>query len=171
MPIEINLYFERWKELLESPSPPPADSSAIGYWHYAKAMAYLKLGDLKNYAKERELTPKIPLYNYMLDAAMAKMKGESKLYIDNLNKAISIQDQLNTDDIQGWFIPIQMELGFAYLEDKQYKNAEDAFRKVLKRFQRNGKALEGLAKSLRGQDLSWDAGWVEREALKSISLK
>lgn len=52
----------------------------------------------------------------------------------------------------GWFIPIRMELGFAYLEDKQYQNAEKAFKNVLRKYQRNKKALEGLLKSLIGQE-------------------
>lgn len=170
MPIEINLYFEKWKELIEMSSPPEENATAIQYWHYAKSMAYLKLNDLENYAKERDLTPKNPLYMHMLDAAMAKLKGDSKSYIDQLNQAIAIQNQLNVEAIQGWFIPISMELGFAYLEDKQFQNAENRFKTVLKKYHRNGKALQGLAKSLQGQGRAWDAGWVERESLKTISL-
>ena len=164
-PIEINVYFERWKELLEVPMPPKEDSIAIGYWHYARALAYLNLKDMENYEKERSLMPQIALYEHMLNATMGKIKGDSNTYIGNLHQAIAIQDAMNTDD--GWFIPIRMELGFAYLEDKQYANAEKAFRKVLKKYQRNGKALEGLLKSLAGQGHTWDAQWVKQEISNS----
>ena len=111
----------------------------------------------------------IELAELDLDATMAHVQKKDSEYISLLNKAIKLQDQLNYDEPPAWYIPLRIILGAALLEQEIYAEAEAAFLKTLNSLQRNGRTLFGLFLSLKGQNRTMDAYWIEREM--SAALK
>jgi hypothetical protein len=186
-PMEINLYFHRWDDLLALKEPPPNAPFVQAYWHFSRALSYLNLGDLPSYQRERSLMleakNRIPLNEeyannptgkvmdlaqLLLDASEACYQKNSMLYIANLKNAVHLQDRLNYDEPPAWFMPIRMELGQALLCEKQYKEAEVVFNRGLAELKRNCRLLYGLCVSLKEQGRFWDAFWVEREAESAV---
>lgn len=187
--MEVYLYFHRWKELLALPSPPEGYPAAAAYWHFSRAMAFLHLGNLESYQRERALMEQsrskikktdeignnpaakvFDLANLLLDAGAAKQAGNRSSYIEGLQKAIDLQDRLDYDEPPAWYTLCRIELGKAYLVDKRFKEAEEVFKKGLTQLQRNGRLLFGLNLSLKGQGRQWDAFWVEREMHRALKL-
>lgn len=116
----------------------------------------------------------LDLADIMIDARIANAQNQPQKYKELLNKAAKLEGQLNYDEPPAWYVPIQQVLGFAYLKQQKYVEAEEAFKNTLYSLQRNGRSLFGLSLSLKGQGRTWDAYWVEREmtaALKNSSYK
>jgi len=180
-PLEVYLYFGKWKELLEYPLKNKTPSGEA-FWHYSRAVAYAMLNDMESAQKEKELMEQsqkkiasheeiannpaskvLELAAVMLDATFANVKNDNDAYIKHLKKGVELQEALWYDEPPAWYIPVREVLGFAYLEQKQYVEAEKAFRTILTKLDRNGRILFGLSQSLKGQDRPIDAYWVERE--------
>lgn len=186
--MEINLYFERWKELLAMPSPPLSYPLTDTYWHFSRALAYINSSDYPGFQKEKalmlaakqQIQPNEEIANnpaanvfaiaeILLDAAEAKYSKNIPEYIAKLKAAVEKQERLEYDEPPGWYFPINSELGNAFLAEKNDQQAEESFKKGLKELQRNGRLLLGLAASLKAQNRPWDAFWVEREAKGALN--
>ncbi len=180
-PLEIYLYFHKWHEILayqlKSNYPP-----AKAFWHYSRAVAYANLQDLDSALKEKDLmmqaknqiTPEdeiaknpavnvINLAAILLDATLARAEKKYPESIDYLRQAVVAQDNLYYDEPPSYHNSARQLLGFSYLQQKQYKEAEVAFQQTLKHLQRNGRTLFGLSLSLKGQEQTMAAYWIERE--------
>lgn len=181
IPLEVNLFFQRWNNILEAPLPETSDPYVNSYFRFARAFAFLHLGDKESYQKERDLMvdfankisphdevantpPKkiIDLAALLLDAE--EVKADRPAYIAKLEQAVDLQDRFDYDEPPPWYLPLRLELGQALLEDKQYSEAEKVLIKGLQEYKRNGFFLTALYKALKGQNREWDAFWVEREA-------
>lgn len=192
VPIDIYLYFHKWNELLKYPLQ--ADSPSMqAYWHFARAVAYASLGNFEASQKEREKmlefkkqikpedtidmnpsTEVIGLGEIMLDATIARMRNKDSEYIDLLKKGTIIQEKFFYGEPPVWYVPVRQLLGFAYLKQGNFEQAEAAFNNVLLELQRNGRTLYGLTLSLKGQNRPIDAYWVQREAnaaLKNATVR
>lgn len=182
VPMEVNLYFHRWKDVIAYVPVNTENVTVQTYWHFSRALAYINLGDLNSAQKEKTLMQKsrqgltasdqiannpatkvFDLAEMILNANLAHAQKQQAQYIDLLNKAVAIQDRLNYDEPPAWYTPIRLQLGRALLEEKRYKEAEEVFRKELNHLQRNGPLLFGLYLSLKAQGRNWDAFFVERE--------
>lgn len=183
VPMEIYLYFHKWEEILAY-NMPTENPTAQSYWHYSRAVAYIAMGDLASAEKEKELmlnymkklkpentmanstaSEVMNLAEVMLEASFAQAQKKSAEYIDILKKGIKIQENLAYNEPPPWYVPVEQILGFALLEQRQYIEAEKAFKNTLNKLQRNGRALYGLWMSLKGQGRTIDAYWVEREMM------
>ena len=185
-PLEIYLYFHKWKELLEHPLQSKT-ASGQAYWHFSRATAYASLGNMDAAQKEKDLmvqfqqqiTPSeeiaknhadkvLELAATILNATFAHAQKNNFDYLDYLKKGTEIQDRLYYDEPPAWYVPVSQVLGFALLQQQQYTAAEASFEKSLKSLQRNGRSLFGLALSLKGQSRDIGAYWVEREAKAAL---
>ena len=186
VPIEVNLYFHRWNELLAY-APKTSVPSVLAYWHFSRAVAYLQSGNLDAAQKERMLMQKsmreitkmeeiaknpaknvLDLADVILNADFAHAQKHESEYIDYLRKAVDMQDKLYYDEPPAWYIPIRVQLGKALLEQKHYVEAEDVFKKGLTQWQRNGRLLFGLYISVKGQGRDWDAINIQREMTAAL---
>lgn len=180
VPVEVNLFFKRWQEVLRLPIPDTKDPYVNAYFHFARALASLQLGDREAYQKERsemvefekKIAPEEEISNnpakHIMELATLILDAEDvqkdrSQYISLLEKAVDMQDRLEYDEPPPWYLPLRLELGEALLEDKRYEEAEKVLRKGLQEYQRNGFFLTGLYQSLKGQNRMWDAFWVKRE--------
>lgn len=185
-PIDVYLYFHKWNEMLNHPLQ-ATQPGMKAYWHFGRALAYASLGNFEAYKKERELMIQfknqstseeiissnsvqdvIGLAEIMLDATVARMQNKESDYIDYLKKGTEVQEKFSYDEPPGWYVPVRQLLGFAFLEQGEFEQAEAAFRNTLVELQRNGRTLFGLAMSLQEQGREVDTYWVKRETTAAL---
>lgn len=184
IPLEVNLFYHHWKEVLATPLPETNDPYVNAYFRFARAFASIRLGDQDAYKQERgkisEFHPEDEVANnpaqkilelafLVLDAE--EVRSNSAAYIEKLKQAVSLQDRFDYDEPPPWYLPLRLELGQALLDDKQYVEAEKVFQKGLQEYQRNGFFLKGLYNALKAQNKEWDAFWVERQAKEALFQK
>lgn len=182
VPLEVYLYFHRWKELLDYKMPKIQSPYAQAYWHFSRAMAFANLGQPEAAEKEKKLMQQAKLHfqddeviannsaaqvfkiaELSLNATLAEIQGRLSKQMEYLAKAVEIQDRLLYNEPPPWYIPMRSKLGKALLKQERFPEASKAFETALKQLQRNGRLLFGLNLSLKGQGLYWNAFWVQQE--------
>ena len=93
----------------------------------------------------------------VLDARLAAMAGDRNAAIAAWKKAVDVQDSLIYDEPPAWYYPVRESLGGEYLRAKQFKEAENVFRRDLEINPNNPRSLFGLSEALRGQSRNADA--------------
>jgi len=181
--IYVQLRFQRWDDILNSPAPDPRWTTTTGLWHFARGVALAAKGNLDQAQAERkalaEVESKTPpeaefsayfnkartfltLAGHILDARIAGAHGSRSAAIDHWKKAVDVYDLLNYGEPPEWYYPVRESLGGELLRDGQYAEAEKVFRADLDRNPRNPRSLFGLAESLKAQKKLADAEWVRR---------
>lgn len=179
LPIQVNLYFECWDEVLKMNKPETDNSYVLSYWHFSQSLAYANLGKLKESLSEKNLMseqmkkvdPDLEISNnpaieilklgqLILDAEMDRVNGDMNSAIEKLKNAISVQERLKYDEPPAWYQPLANVLGKALLSEERYEEAEAVYAKALAEWQRNDRLLKGLALSYKGQGKAWNAFWV-----------
>jgi tetratricopeptide (TPR) repeat protein len=187
LPLEILLFFHKWKEILQFDWKKSDNAFAEAYWHFSRAMAYTHIGDLDAAQNEKKLmlqdqqqiikdeeiarntTKKvIAIGELVLNAALAKARGQIQDQNEYLQKAINLQDVLKYSEPPSWYFSIRSQLGKAMLEQERYAEAVDIFETALQKMPRNGRLLFGLTLGLKGLGLSWNASWTQKEMLKAL---
>ena len=69
----------------------------------------------------------------------------------HLEKAAAIEDTLRYTEPPYWLQPVRHTLGAVYMKAKEYKKAEEVYRKDLSNWRDNGWSLYGLAQALIAQ--------------------
>ena len=93
---------------------------------------------------------------------------------NSLRKRVELEDSLNYDEPEDWYIPVRESLGGLLIINGDYADAERVFRAELKKHPRNGRALFGLMESLKKQNKTAAAQFVQREfdaAWKNADIK
>ncbi len=171
IPLLALTQFGRWDELLAEPQPAENLEFSNGIWHYVRATAYARKGDLGEARAEREKL--VPLRDatdvHFLDTidypATSLLKiadelvlGEIALADGNAGKAVAhfeiavrTQDELPYTEPPFWYYPTRHSLGKALLVAGQAEEAESVYRTDLTNYPRNGWAMFGLMESLKAQ--------------------
>lgn len=171
IPLLALVQFGRWDEILSEPQPPENLAFSNAIWHYARATAFARLGDLDAVLAEHQLmapirTNEAVLYldtvdypaSMLLSIADELVKGEIATLEDRTEDAIThyeqavvIQDQLPYTEPPFWYYPTRQTLGRALLAADQPQRAEDVFMADLQQYPRNGWSMFGLMQSLKAQ--------------------
>ena len=181
-PTLIMVRFNRWDELLKSPAPDKKLAVTTGLWHFGRAMAYASTGKPDDAERERtrllaaiKPIPSDMAYGFntavtvfgvaenVLNARIALAKNDRRAAVDYLNKAVEIEDSLNYNEPEDWYSPVRESLGGVLIMSGDYAGAERAFRADLKKHPRNGRALFGLMESLKKQNKTAAAQFIQRE--------
>jgi hypothetical protein len=93
----------------------------------------------------------------------ARLATDGRAAVEFWRKALREQEALIYDEPPPWFWPIRESLGAALLHNGQAAEAEAVFREDLKHFRSNGRSLFGLMESLKAQNKSVGAEWVQKE--------
>ena len=164
--------FGRWDEILSEPAPPENLEYSTAIWHYVRATAYAKTGDLDAARAEHEkLAPLrqqadvtfLDSIDYpastLLTIADALVQGEIAIAeerheeaITHFRFAVQTQNELSYTEPPFWYYPTRHSLGKALLMAGNAAQAEEVYRTDLAQYPRNGWALYGLAQSLRAQN-------------------
>ena len=163
--------FGRWDEILDEPQPREDFEYSNAIWHYARATAYARKGDLDAARAEREaLVPYkdatdvtfLDTLAYpatmLLDIADSLVLGEIAMaenrYEDAIGRfehAVAVQDELPYTEPPFWYYPTRHTLGRALMAADRPADAEAVYRRDLELYPHNGWAMYGLIQSLEAQ--------------------
>lgn len=180
IPMQSLVQFGRWDEVLALPAPPENLEYSRGIWHYARAAAFARTGDIESARAEREAL--VPLKSatdvefldtlhypatMLLDIADSLAQGEIAMSEDDFavavghfEHAVAVQDELPYTEPPFWYYPTRHSLGKALLAGGQPAEAEAVYRKNLDNYPRNGWAMFGLMQAMKAQGK--DASDIER---------
>ena len=174
--------FNRWDDVLKEPKPDESLKITTGFWHYARGNAYVGTNQRANAEAELKALQAVaktvpadaPMGNnvavnvlkvaeFALAGKIAFARGDKQAAFDLLNKAAAAEDATSYNEPADWDLPVREVSGGLLLTSGEYAAAEKAFRDELKRHPRNGRALFGLAESLKQQGKQSSAQMVWRE--------
>jgi tetratricopeptide (TPR) repeat protein len=180
-PIATQLRFQKWDAVLAEPTPPRTLVIDRAFWLYARGVAFAAKDDLKDAEAARsELDAVIAVSDYarydadaipakaiaelgltLLDAEIARAKGDRALEVTQFRAAYAQMKNLPYTEPPWWHQPVAHLLGAALMDNHQPAEAEAVYRESLKTYRGDGWALFGLAQALRAQGK--DAADVDRE--------
>jgi tetratricopeptide (TPR) repeat protein len=165
--------FGRWREATQVPRP--THRYAMGTWHFARGMAFLRLGQADSAETARaELAAAVadagdarfrdhPLAS-LLGMASAILEGEIHAAAGRFDEAIAalaagvvLEDALDYDEPEPWAIPVRHVVGAIQLAAGKAADAEATFRAELADHPHNGWSLAGLAAAVEAQGRAREA--------------
>ena len=192
-PILIMVRFNRWDDILKLTAPDQRLVVNTALWRFGRAMAFASTGKLDSAEKERtdllnavKAIPAERPYGFntaanvlsiaqnMVSARIATAKNDKQGAIEFLRKALEVEDKLNYDEPEDWYLPVRESLGAALMLSGDFVGAEKVFRAELAKHLRNGRALFGLMESLRAQGKKDAAAHIQMEfeaAWKNAEVK
>src|SRR5438270_7328078 len=100
----------------------------------------------------------------VLDEVLAAgLAASAEDAIPRWRRAVELQDAFVYDEPPAWYYPVRESLGAALLRAGKAAEAEAVLREGLRRGPRNGRMLFGLRESLKAQQKTEAAEWVDRE--------
>ena len=181
-PIVSLIRFGRWDEILKEPQPDEALKMTTAFWHFARGSAYVFGSHLENANAElnalqaiaKSLPAETPWGNntaadvlqiadLMLAGKIAFARGDKQTAFDLLNKAAAAEDATYYNEPADWDMPVREVLGALMLGSGDAAGAEKVFREELRHHHGNGRALFGLAESLKQQGKKAEAQKVTKE--------
>jgi len=169
LPLFTQARFGRWQAVIAAPRPVAATPYTDGVWHYARAMAYLRGGDVNQARRELQsleaalsratpdaaalketnpLSKLLALSARLLKAELAGATGDRAAAIAHARAAVKLESELAADEPPAWHAPARHTLGALLLEAGRAAAAERVYREDLKIHPANGWALAGLAESV-----------------------
>jgi tetratricopeptide (TPR) repeat protein len=165
IPFYVYVKFGKWDDILEMKNDVPDLDYPTALLHYAKGMAYVGKGKLKQAKKElaflssissREELKKVTIWDInsvyelvqiaekVLRAEILAAEKQHAQSIELLKEAIEIEDNLNYNEPPDWFFSVRHILGAILLEAGENEEAIKIYQADLKRLPKNGWALKGL---------------------------
>ena len=187
-PLVTQVRFAKWEEILQVPKPEANLKITTAFWHFARGMAYSGIKDVTKAEAElkafqsvaKEIKPDGPFGNNVvgdvlrvadqtLQAKLAFVKGDKKLANEMFVKAVEADDAIHYNEPPDWDLPVREIYGGVLLLNGENTEAEKVFRAEIKKHLRNGRALFGLAESLKRQGKESSASMVQREFQRAWS--
>ena len=174
--------FSRWDEVAKEPQPAPELKITTGFWHFARGSAYAATNQVAKADAElaalQALIKTIPadapmgnsgavnvlkVADATLAGKIAYARGDKEAAFNLLTKAVAAEDATSYNEPSDWDLPVREFFGGALLASGEYARAESVFRAEIQKHPRNGRALFGLAESLRKQGKTSSAQMVQVE--------
>jgi len=168
--------FGRFEDVLAEPQPPAHLEYSTAIWHYARATALARTGDVAGARAEREkLLPLrdatdvkfldtlqypasmlLAIADGLVRGEIASAEGRHEEAIAHFEEAVAVQDELPYTEPPFWYYPTRHSLGKALLAAGDAARAEAVYRRDLELYPHNGWAMFGLVQSLerQGKDAS-----------------
>ena len=196
IPMQSLVQFALWDEVLAEPQPPEDLEYSNGIWHYTRAVAYARTGDIDAARAEQSMLEPLQessdvqfmdTINYpasmLLEIADSLALGEIAmaekdfgLAISHFENAVAVQDELPYTEPPFWYYPTRHSLGQALLADGNAAGAEAVYRRDLEIYRRNGWSMYGLIQALTAQNKDasevqerFDAVWSQADVTLSAS--
>jgi tetratricopeptide (TPR) repeat protein len=177
IPLLALTQFGRWQEVLQEPQPAAELDYSNAIWHYVRATAYARQGNLA--AAKEEYAALVPLRestkvqfldtvaypaSQLLLIADELVQGEIALAesdaagaVGHFQTAVATQDALPYTEPPFWYYPTRQSLGKAMLLAGDAAGAEAVFRRDLEIYKHNGWSMFGLIQSLKAQNKTAEA--------------
>jgi hypothetical protein len=167
-PVWVRVRFRRWDEILRMPEPAKEAPLTRTMWRFARGVALAATGKVPEAEVERRaldeeakgvteaamggaLVKVARVAATVLDARLAKAKGDGEREIALWRAAVEAQDAMGYNEPPDWYYPTRESLGGALLRAGKAAEAEAVFRDELQRNPRSGWSLFGLRESLKAQ--------------------
>lgn len=180
---QLLVRFRRWDDILKAAEPPATLTYTNALSHWARALAYAATGKMQQAEAEQKTfeaavkaLPEgarfganagrdvLKIASLVLGARLMSARGERKAAVELLRQAVAAEDALSYSEPPDWYYPPTREsLGGALYAGGEFAEAERVFRAELERNRRNGRALFGLAESLKAQGKTYAAALVRQE--------
>lgn len=187
-PVLMNVHFGKWDDLMQLSQPSADHVYQTILYHFGKGMAYAakkqlveaKASSAALDALLGDQTLSIPVGPFsppaqpshvaseLLKGFIAINEENTKNAIDHFSKANTIEDNLVYNEPRDWLLNSRQYEGTAYLQAKEWGNAEKAFRTDLKRNAQNAWSMHGLLKALKMQKKTAEAKTVEEKLNKAV---
>lgn len=171
IPLLALTQFGRWEEILSQPPPDPKLDFSNGIWHYARATALLRTGDIEGAKAEQAAlvplresakvqfldtlqypaTQLLLIADELVQGEIAQAENQPDVALAHLASAVAAQDALPYTEPPFWYYPTRVTLGNALLAFGDPAGAEAVFRRDLEIYKHNGWSLHGLVRSLEAQ--------------------
>jgi tetratricopeptide (TPR) repeat protein len=170
------LRFGEWDAVLKLPKPKESQKVSTAMWHYSRALALAARKDGAGATAERtafdNARKQLPadaqwgqnkagdVFAMASEILAARMGDDA---VTHLRRAVEMQDAFVYDEPPAWYYPVRESLGAALLRAGKAAEAESVFREGVGRGPKNGRMLFGLMESLKAQNKTEEAGWVQKE--------
>lgn len=168
-PLFVNVRFEKWDEVLALQEPDAKFVYANLLYHFGRGMANAGKNNFDAAKKEAEVVERlmkedvlnVPMSPFSsanngaevafetLNGFIALKQKNNKQAIEHFKKAAEQEWHMVYNEPRDWILNPYQWLGTAYLADRNYKKAREAFRKDLTRNAKNVWSESGLKKSGR----------------------
>jgi tetratricopeptide (TPR) repeat protein len=172
IPLLALTQFGRWDDVLLEPQPPENLEYSNAIWHYVRATAYARQGNLdaaraehEQFSPLRDATdvtfldsiyyPATMLLSIADELILGEISMAEEKYDDaaaHFRVAVNTQDKLPYTEPPFWYYPTRHSLGKALLSAGDAAGAEEVYRADLKQYRRNGWSMFGLIQALKAQD-------------------
>ncbi len=180
-PLQMQVRFAKWEDILNHPEPSVEYPHAKGIWHYATGRAELAQGDVaaaKAHLRQLQATMARPelaemsmefniskelltIGEQVLSGWIAMAEQDTDTAIAFLETAVQSETNLLYGEPPEWSVPVRQELGAALLQAGRAADAERVFKEDLAKFPENGWSLYGLMKAHQAQGESVEAQAVQ----------
>jgi len=170
-PYFAHAQFSAPNAILALPDPGDAIPYVRAMWHYARGVAHAAGGDFAAADAEANAietlertadfsllkTAGVPaqdvlkLARAMVQGRVAQARGDTKTAIARFQEAAALQDGLPYMEPPYWYYPVRQSLGAALVQTGRLDEAEDQFRRALKRAPNNGWSYYGLSELYRAR--------------------
>ena len=198
-PYFSHVQFSSPDTILALPDPGKDFILVNAMWHYARAVAFARKGNLADSQKEIDLLAVIerdgdfkPVKDwdvpgkeivqtarYVAQGRLADARGDTQAAIKAYEDAVFVQDTLPYTEPPHWYYPVRQSLGAALLRAGRLDDAEKAFRESLAQTPSNGWALQGLIEvyrkrgdgaALKAAQKRFDTTWLGRKGGPDLSV-
>jgi len=170
MPLEVQVRFGRWKEVLDAPEPPEYLPFSRAMRHCARGVAFAALADVEKAGLEQSqfllaraqvpaearvgnnaASDVLAVAEMLLAGEILVRAGKSDEGLRALHVAAEREDKLRYSEPPDWIHPVRHALGATLLSTGRAEEAEKVYRADLQRLPNNGWSLYGLSQSLHLQ--------------------
>jgi tetratricopeptide (TPR) repeat protein len=192
MPLQGEIRFGHWQEVLAEPAPPAALHYPTGVWHYARGVACSTQGNLNKadaeLAELQKMMADPAMTTFVIDTAgntaasvlqiasrvlageIAAKRGATDAAVSYFTQAAELEDRFVYIEPPNWPLPVRQQFGAVLMANGRASEAEAVYRADLARFPENGWSLYGLAASLRAQGKTAEADDVQARFKRAWTL-
>ena len=183
VPYWAMVQFGQWDDILADKGPRQDTAFTRGAWRYARAMAFIARGRLRDANRELGALKKaVSDPSLKGQATFSTNSGQAILRIApevvageiaarrkdwdravlHLDRAVRFEDALTYQEPSDWHAPVRQTLGAVLLAAGRADEAEAVYWEDLRKNPGNGWSLFGLAQALKAQGKDDEASLVER---------
>ena len=198
-PYFSHVQFSSPETILALPDPGKDFILVNAMWHYARAVAFARKGNLADSQKEIDILATIErdgdfkavkdwdipgkeivqTARHVALGRLADARGDTSAAIKAYEDAVFVQDTLPYTEPPHWYYPVRQSLGVALLRADRLDDAEKAFRESLAQTPSNGWALQGLMEvyrkrgdtaALKAAQKRFDTTWLGKKGGPDLSV-
>jgi len=193
-PTLINIHFSKWDMLKEMKKPADHHVYANLIYHLGKGVSYAATNNIAQAKQELQLLQNLTgdpslilpfgpfsppvegakVADELLQGFISVSEKKFQEAITHFSKAASTEENMVYNEPRDWLLNPKQYLGAAYLENKQWGNAENTFKKDLNQNAQNVWSLFGLHHALMAQNKKIEANIIRRQweiATKKTDVK